>query len=137
MSGSDGQFFFPNVAPGEFQLAITSAGFAAQTFSGTLHPGEIETLPQIAMNVADARVEVEVGLTQVEVAEEEIKFEEKQRVLGVIPNFYVSYVPDAAPLNAKQKFVKCFRTCAEHLAARRANGSFDDARLQSRGRGSR
>ena len=98
------QFFFPNVAPGEFKLAITSAGFETQTFSGTLHAGEIETLPQIAMNVADARVEVQVGLTQVEVAEEEIKVEEKQRVLGVIPNFYVSYVPDAVPLNAKQKF---------------------------------
>ncbi|MFZ3340345.1 MAG: carboxypeptidase-like regulatory domain-containing protein [Terriglobales bacterium] len=110
VSGSDGQFFFPNVAPGEFRLAITSAGFATQAFSGTLHPGEIETLPQIAMNVADARVEVQVGLTQVEVAEEEVKFEEKQRVLGVIPNFYVSYVPDAAPLDAKQKFKLAFRS---------------------------
>ena len=62
------------------------------------------------MNVADARVEVQVGLTQVEVAEEEVKFEEKQRVLGVIPNFYVSYVPDAAPLDAKQKFKLAFRS---------------------------
>ena len=109
-SGSDGQFFFPNVAPGAFQLAITSAGFATQTLSGTLHPGEIETLPQIAMNVADARIEVQVGLTQVEVAEEEIKVEEKQRVLGVIPNFYVSYIPNAAPLDSKQKFKLAFRT---------------------------
>ena len=48
--------------------------------------------------------EVEVGLTQTEVAEEEIKIEEKQRVLGVFPNFYVSYIPNAAPLNSKQKF---------------------------------
>jgi hypothetical protein len=110
LSGSDGQFFFPSVTPGTFQLAITSAGFATQTFSGTLHPGEVETLPQIAMNVADARIEVQVGLTQVEVAEEEIKYEEKQRVLGVIPNFYVSYIPNAAPLDAKQKFKLAFRT---------------------------
>jgi len=109
-SGSDGQFFFPNVAPGAFHLAITSAGFATQSFSGTLRAGEIETLPQIAMNVADARVEVQVGLSQVEVAEEEIKVEEKQRVLGVIPNFYVSYIPDAAPLDSKQKFKLAFRT---------------------------
>ena len=33
-----------------------------------------------------------------------MKDEEKQRVLGVIPNFYISYVPNAAPLNTKQKF---------------------------------
>ncbi len=39
-----------------------------------------------------------------EVAEAQIKQQEKQRVLAIIPNFYVSYVPDAAPLNAKQKF---------------------------------
>lgn len=110
LSGSDGQFFFPSVFPGTFRLAITSAGFAPQTLAGTLHSGEIQTLPQIAMNVADARVEVQVGLTQVEVAEEEIKVEEKQRVLGVIPNFYVSYVPDAAPLDAKQKFKLAFKT---------------------------
>ena len=51
-----------------------------------------------------AITEVEVGVSQVEVAEEQIKVEEKQRVLGVLPNFYVSYIPNAAPLNAKQKF---------------------------------
>ena len=45
-----------------------------------------------------------VGVSSPEVAEEQIKVEEKQRVLGVIPNFYVSYVPNAAPLNARQKF---------------------------------
>src|SRR4029077_7019402 len=30
--------------------------------------------------------------------------QEKQRALGFIPNFYVSYVPNAAPLAPKQKF---------------------------------
>jgi hypothetical protein len=48
--------------------------------------------------------EVQVGVSPIEVAEEQIKAEEKQRVLGVLPNFYVSYVPDAVPLNSKQKF---------------------------------
>ncbi len=110
VSGTDGQFFFPKVRPGAFQLAITSAGFEAQTFSGTLHAGEVATLPQIAMNVAETHTEVQVGVNQVEVAQEEIKDEEKQRVLGVIPNFYVSYVPDAVPLDARQKFQLAFRT---------------------------
>lgn len=110
VSGTDGEFFFPKVAPGAFQLAITSTGFGPKTFSGTLHAGEVETLPQIAMNVAESRIEVQVGVSQVDVAQEEIKQEEKQRVLGVIPNFYVSYVPNAAPLDAKQKFQLAFRT---------------------------
>jgi hypothetical protein len=113
LSGTDGQFFFPRVAPGAFQLAITASGFAPQSFSGTLHAGETETVPPIALTVADTRTEVDVSLTQVEVAEEQIKIEEKQRVLGAIPNFYVSYVPDAAPLTSKQKFKLAFRTIVD------------------------
>jgi hypothetical protein len=54
--------------------------------------------------------DVEVGVSQIEVAEEQIKVEEQQRVLGVLPNFYVSYIPDAAPLTSKQKFKLAFRT---------------------------
>ena len=103
LSGDDGHFSFTNVPPGPFHLTIISAGFATQVFSGILPPGEINNV-QIALGVAAAITEVQVGLTQTEVAEEEIKIEEKQRVLGVFPNFYVSYIPNAAPLNSKQKF---------------------------------
>jgi len=45
-----------------------------------------------------------------EVAEKQIKEQEKQRVLGVVPNFYVSYVPDAVPLTPKQKFELAWKT---------------------------
>ena len=47
--------------------------------------------------------EVRVGLPQTEVAEEQMKVEQKQRLLGVFPNFYVSYVADAAPLTLEAK----------------------------------
>ena len=43
------------------------------------------------MTVATALTEVQVGLSQVEVAQQQVEDEEKQRVLGFIPNFYVSY----------------------------------------------
>ena len=109
LSGDDGHFSFANVPPGPFHLTIISAGFATQTFSGILHPGENNTV-QIALGVAEAITEVEVGLTQTEVAEEEIKIEEKQRILGVFPNFYVSYIPNAAPLTSKQKFELAWKT---------------------------
>jgi hypothetical protein len=39
----------------------------------------------------------------------QIKQQEKQRVLAVMPNFYVSYVPDAVPLTSKQKFELAWR----------------------------
>ncbi len=104
VSGSDGQFFFPRIAPGRFQLTISAAGFAAQVVSGTLQPGQVDTLPRVVLEVARNITDVQVSLTQVEVAEEQIKVEEKQRVLGAIPNFYVTYDPEAVSLTARQKF---------------------------------
>jgi hypothetical protein len=38
------------------------------------------------------------------IAQMQVKAQEKQRLAGVLPNFYTSYVWDAAPLNTKQKF---------------------------------
>jgi hypothetical protein len=103
-SDSDGQFFFAGIAPGSFQLTISSPGFAPQTTSGILHSGEDLVVPPITLVVATAATDVQVSMTPVEIAEAEIKDEEKQRVLGVIPNFYVTYNPAAAPLHPRQKF---------------------------------
>jgi len=113
LSGDDGQFSFANIAPGAFQLTITSGGFATQTSSGILRSGEIYIVPQIALAVATDIAEVKVELSQTEVAEEQIEVEEKQRVLGVIPNFYISYVPDAVPLTSKQKFKLAWKTIVD------------------------
>ena len=110
LSGPDGQFSFSNMAPGTFRLTITAPGFATQTVSGILRSGEDDELPQIVLVVATNLTEVRVGVPQTEVAQEQIKIEEKQRVLGAIPNFYVSYIPNAAPLNAKQKFELAWKT---------------------------
>jgi len=113
LSGDDGQFSFSNIAPGPFLVIIRSAGFATQTYSATLGPGEFRIVPQIALVVATNITEMQVGVSQTEVAEEQIKVEEKQRVLGVLPNFYVSYIPNAAPLNAKQKFKLAWKTIVD------------------------
>ena len=113
LSGGDGRFSFAHVAPGPFQLAIASAGFATQTVSGMLHSGESYVVPQNPLAVATNITDVEVGVSPEEVAEEQIKVEEKQRVLGVLPNFYVSYVPDAVPLTSKQKFKLAWKTVVD------------------------
>src|SRR6266699_1164406 len=104
LTGDDGQFSFANVVPGPFHLTITSAGFATQAFLGNLRTGENNIVPQIVLMIATAVTELRVVPPQIEVAEEQIKEQEKQRALGFIPNFYVSYVPNAAPLAPKQKF---------------------------------
>ncbi len=113
VSGTDGQFSFPNIAPGPFQLIVTAEGFATQIFSGILGSGDNYIVPQTALVIAGDSAEVRVELSQTEVAEEEIKVEEKQRVLRVIPNFYVSYIPNAVPLTSKQKFKLAWKTTVD------------------------
>jgi hypothetical protein len=108
-SNEEGQFTFTKVAPGSFQLVITSEGFAAHTSTGELHSGENFTVPQVSMVLATNATEVRVEVSVIEIAQEQLKDEEKQRVLGVIPNFYVTYVPNAAPLTPKQKYNLAWR----------------------------
>ena len=109
VSDDQGKFFFTNIAPGPFHLTITSEGFAPQTSSGNLVSGENYTAPEIALVLATNITEVRVSFTQVELAQEQLKDQEKQRVFGVIPNYYVSYVANAAPLNTRQKFQLAWR----------------------------
>ena len=109
-SGQDGGFSFANVAPGSYTITISATGFAAQTLSGASHPGEVYVTPSITLALAANVTQVQVVAPRAEIAEAEIKVEEKQLVLGVIPNFYVTYIHDAEPLNAKQKFELAWKT---------------------------
>jgi hypothetical protein len=115
-SDGDGRFSFPNISRGAFELTITSPGFATQTLSGSLRSGEPYVIPQVGLTVASANTEVRVVPDQTEVAEDQIKDEEKQRVLGVIPNFYVSYVTHAVPLTPKQKFELAWKTTTDPIS---------------------
>jgi hypothetical protein len=116
VTDNNGQFSFANIAPGPFQLAVTSASFAKQAFSGTLHSGENYIVPPIALTIATDVQQMRVTpSTQAEVAEEQIKEQEKQRVLAFIPNFYVSYIPKAVPLNSKQKFELAWKTMLDPI----------------------
>lgn len=101
-SREDGTFVFSAVTPGPFELRCSAPGFAEQVSPGSLAAGQNYIAPAIAMVVATT-VEVDVTQTQEEIAEQQIHVEEQQRLLGVIPNFYVSYVPDPEPLTKKQK----------------------------------
>jgi hypothetical protein len=115
LSGEDGQFSFATIPPGAFQLTIMAQGFATHVFSGTLHPGESYTSPPIALALATETTQVVVVLPRVELAQEQIKEQEKQRIFGFIPNFYVTYVPDAVPLTPKQKFQLAWKTTVDPM----------------------
>lgn len=102
---AQGVFSFPDVAPGSYVVRVNVAGFNPFTLGSVTVTGDARslTLPRIVLTVESFSTSVTVRPTEA-VAEEQIKNQERQRFLGVVPNFYVSYVPDAAPLTSRQKF---------------------------------
>jgi hypothetical protein len=103
-SGSDGTFSFSIIAPGPYRLTFHALGFAVKTLAGELHAGEGVTLPKIELTVAVRTSDMNVTASIAEIAEAQIKAEEKQRILGILPNFLANYDKNPAPLTAKQKF---------------------------------
>jgi hypothetical protein len=115
ISGNDGRFVFGDVPAGPFTITIFSEGFATQIISGSLHQGESYEAPPVRLLVNAAQSEVRVSASQEEIAQELFNEEEEQRVLGVIPNFYVAYSPDAPPLTSRQKFHLAWRSSIDPI----------------------
>lgn len=108
-----GQFIFVRVPPGPLTLTISAEGFATKTVSNTLPSGENYLLPEITLLLATQITEIRVTPSMEEIAQEQFKDLEKQRVLGFVPNFYVSYLGEAAPLSSSQKFNLALKATAD------------------------
>jgi hypothetical protein len=104
-SDGDGAFSFPSVPPGSYIVRITAPGFASWKIKEVvvLHQAESHVLPNVKLGVEAINTTVN-AISMEGLAEQQITVEEHQRILGILPNFYVSYVPNAAPLTRKQKF---------------------------------
>ena len=114
MTDSAGFFRFDNVEPGRFHLTISSSGFAKWVADGlTIQNGQSYDIPAVELHIASATSEVEVTATSHDIAEDEMHFAEKQRVLGIFPNFYASYIWHAAPMSAGQKFRLALRSSTD------------------------
>ncbi len=86
----------------------------------------VVALPQTAATAAPEQhdgtspphidIAVDVKPTTTEIADRQIHQQEQQRVLGVIPNFHVSYDPHAVPLDARQKFQLSWASVADPVS---------------------
>ncbi len=104
---NDSAFFqIDNLTPGtKYQVTVSAEGFADWKSSEVLlQPGQFDVLNDIQLKMVGEGASVVVSASQEDIAVAQVKMEEHQRVLGFIPNFYVSYDKDAAPLSAKLKF---------------------------------
>ena len=116
-SGEDGTFLFTDVAAASYKVTVSAPGFALYINTSVIsHPNETLQLPQITLEVAPVSTSVDAVFTPYEMAEDEIRIEEKQRVLGVVPNFYVTYNWRAAPLSSGQKYRLAIRNNIDPFA---------------------
>ncbi|HXW91248.1 MAG TPA: carboxypeptidase-like regulatory domain-containing protein [Terriglobales bacterium] len=101
----DGAFAFHDVTPGiAYPITVAAEGFAEWSSAVTVEPGQNTTLTDIKLRIVAAHRAVTVTYSSKEVAAQQLKVEEQQRVLGFIPNIYVTYEPHPEPLTAKMKF---------------------------------
>lgn len=106
MADDNGGFHFDAVASGNsYQIAVTAPGFAQWTSPEIrLQPGQFLILSGVRLIFSAPATSVTVYASRTQIATEQVKLEEQQRVLGVVPNFYVAYDSNAAPLSTKLKF---------------------------------
>ena len=114
VSADNGFFEFDDLDPGTYTISINAKGFTNWTSAAiTVKPGQYVILTGSLLKIPENVTTVSVVYSPVEVATQEVKIEEQQRIFGIIPNFYVAYDRDAAPLTTKLKFQLALKTSAD------------------------
>ncbi len=105
VTGDNGFFSFKEVKAGTPVRVEVSAPDLENWSSKEiiLQPGQSFIVTDVSLGVANVATTVS-AVTPEEVAIEQVKAQEQQRVLGVIPNFYVTYERNPEPLTPKLKF---------------------------------
>jgi hypothetical protein len=119
-SGDFARFCTPILA---VWLAMSPGFLQAQDASSTTLPNAPAAAAGSAKDETSAQDQIKpskpssANLTPAEArrlqAERELKLQEKQRILGVIPNFNTSNVQNAAPLSPKQKFSLAYKSALD------------------------
>jgi Carboxypeptidase regulatory-like domain len=105
LTQDSGFFQINGVRPGTtYHVSVSAEGFTKwRSTDITLTPGQYLLLPGINLQLANVEVTVNVVPPE-ELAVQQVKAEEKQRILGIVPNFYVVYDHAPAPLTPSLKF---------------------------------
>jgi hypothetical protein len=114
-----GFFEFHDVKPGApYQISVSALDFADWTSpTMTLDPGQFKIVTGIQLRIRTDVTQVEVTGDSRQKAAEQLKSEEQQRFFGFIPNFYVTYETNPAPLTAKMKFELALKVSTDPVTA--------------------
>jgi len=114
LSDENGFFDFKPIGPGAYRVSVTAQEFAGWTSPEiVLNPGQYIILSDCKLRVAEVNTTVNVAYKPEEIAVEQVQAEETQRVFGVIPNFYVVYDANPAPLTTRLKFHLAMKTSTD------------------------
>ena len=105
ISNQNGFFQINDVVPGgPYKVTVSATGFASwQSENLELDPGQFDILSDIKLIILGEANSVTVVASTTEIAAQQVRLEEEQRVFGFIPNFYVSYDKNPAPLTSRLK----------------------------------
>lgn len=102
---ANGHFTFDHLdAANTYRLTIKAPGFTEwDSRDITLQPGQNLDLNDITLTISVVQTSVTAVFAD-QVATQQVKGEETQRVLGVVPSFFVVYAKNPAPMRASLKF---------------------------------
>jgi hypothetical protein len=107
----DGSFEFHEVTAGvAYQITVTAEGFADWSSSITVDHGQDKGIPDVKLRILTVQRAVTVSYSSKEVAAQQLKAEEQQRILRIIPNLYVTYEPHPEPLTTGMKFRLAYKS---------------------------
>ena len=116
MSNDKGFFEFGDLDPGTYNVSVSAKGFENWTSPDVIvKPGQYVILPGSELRITAALTTVSVVYSPEEIATQQVKIEEQQRVLGIFPNYYVVYDKNPVPLTTRLKFNLAFKTYVDPI----------------------
>jgi hypothetical protein len=113
-SDEAGSFEVKDLAPATtYTITVRANGFADFTSRAlVLTPGQTLDLSEIKLKISVVETTV-AALTVEQLATQQVKAEEKQRVLGIVPNYFVVYDKNAVPMTKKLKYELAFKAATD------------------------
>jgi hypothetical protein len=101
-----------------YRITVSREGFVTWTSAAiALPPGQYVLLKGVELKIEGEQTSVTVYGSTEQIAVEQVHIAEQQRVLGIIPNFYVVYdSKNAVPLTTKLKFKLAMRVSADPVS---------------------
>lgn len=116
-STGDGSFSLDHLRPSvSYHVMVVAQGFTSWTSPAVvLSPGQQLDLANVKLTISAIETSV-TAIDPEQLAMEQVQNEEKQRVFGIIPNFYVTYDQQFVPLSTKLKYQLSFRAATDVIS---------------------